>query len=157
MYFPNFKVRKGLEGPAKDGETITLEQIETDDENDEVRVKSDDVSNVSIMSQVEYEAWKLREMKRLKRDREEAEAVAKEQAELERLRNLTEEERRLAMSPATFIVSVSRNLSACSYHLIEKYLSSHPLQDGAAEEPEGSDEQGGQGEIQIPTEILSQV
>ena len=112
-------MRKGLEGPAKDGETITLEQIETDDENDEVRVKSD-VSNVSIMSQVEYEAWKLREMKRLKRDREEAEAVAKEQAELERLRNLTEEERRLAMSPATFRVSVSRNISACSYHLIEK-------------------------------------
>merc|ERR1719228_96080 len=37
------EVRKGLEGPAKDGETITLEQIETDDENDEV----------------EYEAWKL--------------------------------------------------------------------------------------------------
>ena len=119
-------MRKGLEGPAKDGETITLEQIETDDENDEVRVKSDDVSNVSIMSQVEYEAWKLREMKRLKRDREEAEAVAKEQAELERLRNLTEEERRLAMSPATFIVSISRNLSACSYHLIEKYHKFKP-------------------------------
>merc|ERR1712210_131005 len=71
------EVRKGLEGPAKDGETVTLEQIDTDDENDEV----------------EYEAWKLREMKRLKRDREEVEAVAKEQAELERLRNLTEEER----------------------------------------------------------------
>ena len=113
-------MRKGLEGPAKDGETITLEQIETDDENDEVRVKSDDVSNDSIMYQVEYEAWKLREMKRLKRDREEAEAVAKEQAELERLRNLTEEERRLVTSPTTFIVSISRNLSACFYHLIEK-------------------------------------
>ena len=50
------------------------------------------------MFQVEYEAWKLREMKRLKRDREEVEAVAKEQAELERLRNLTEEERRLLIS-----------------------------------------------------------
>ena len=49
------------------------------------------------MYQVEYEAWKLREMKRLKRDREEAEAVAKEQAELERLRNLTEEERRFGL------------------------------------------------------------
>ena len=32
-------MRKGLEGPAKDGETVTLEQIETDDENDEVRVE----------------------------------------------------------------------------------------------------------------------
>ena len=30
-------MRKGLEGPAKDGDTVTLEQIETDDENDEVR------------------------------------------------------------------------------------------------------------------------
>ena len=47
------------------------------------------------MFQVEYEAWKLREMKRLKRDREELEVVTKEQAKLERLRNLTEEGRRL--------------------------------------------------------------
>ena len=53
--------------------------------------------NFIFVFQVEYEAWKLREMKRLKRDREEVEAVAKEQAELERLRNLTEEERRLPM------------------------------------------------------------
>ena len=48
-----------------------------------------------IVFQVEYEAWKLREMKRLKRDRGVLEAVAKEQANLERLRNLTEEGRRL--------------------------------------------------------------
>ena len=48
-----------------------------------------------IVFQVEYEAWKLREMKRLKRDREELEVVANEQAKLERLRNLTEEGRRL--------------------------------------------------------------
>ena len=33
----NDQVRKGLEGPAKDGETVTLEQIDTDDENDEVK------------------------------------------------------------------------------------------------------------------------
>ena len=26
-----------MEGPAKDGETVTLEQIDTDDENDEVK------------------------------------------------------------------------------------------------------------------------
>merc|ERR1712228_304863 len=75
------EVRKGLEGPAKDGDTVTLEQIETDDENDEV----------------EYEAWKLREMKRLKRDRDEREELLKEQQELERVRNMTEEERRADM------------------------------------------------------------
>ena len=35
-------MRKGLEGPAKDGETVTLEQIDTDDENDEVKQHPDD-------------------------------------------------------------------------------------------------------------------
>ena len=94
------------------------------------------------MLQVEYEAWKLREMKRLKRDREEAEAVAKEQAELERLRNLTEEERRFFIIRLKFI-------KLKVYHAF--------LQDGAAEEPQASDQQGGQGKIQIPAEILPQV
>ena len=81
-------------------------------------------------------------MKRLKRDREEAEAVAKEQAELERLRNLTEEERRF------FIIRLK---------FIELKLDHASFQDGTAEEPQASDEQGGQGKIQIPAEILPQV
>lgn len=45
--------------------------------------------------EVEYESWKLRELKRIKRDREEREAEEREKQELERIRNLTEEERRL--------------------------------------------------------------
>uniref|UniRef100_A0A8B9PJU9 Microfibril associated protein 1 n=1 Tax=Apteryx owenii TaxID=8824 RepID=A0A8B9PJU9_APTOW len=55
-----------------------LDALDTDDENDEE----------------EYEAWKVRELKRIKRDREEREAMEKEKAEIERMRNLTEEERR---------------------------------------------------------------
>merc|ERR1712026_240130 len=43
---------------------------------------------------VEYETWKVRELKRLKRDREEREAFVKEQQELERFRHLTEDEKR---------------------------------------------------------------
>jgi len=97
------EVRKGLEGPAKDGDTVTLEQIDTDDENDEV----------------EYEAWKLREMKRLKRDREEAEAVAKEQAELERLRNLTEEERRMELQKNP--KQVTNKAAKGKYKFLQKY------------------------------------
>ena len=42
----------------------------------------------------EYEAWKVRELKRVKRERAEREKAAKEQRELERRRNLTDEQRR---------------------------------------------------------------
>ncbi|KAF9354180.1 Microfibrillar-associated protein 1 [Mortierella sp. NVP85] len=43
--------------------------------------------------EAEFEAWKLRELKRIKRDREELEAREAEKAEIERRRELTEEER----------------------------------------------------------------
>ncbi|KAJ7406996.1 Microfibrillar-associated protein 1 [Willisornis vidua] len=55
-----------------------LDALDTDDENDEEA----------------YGAWKVRELKRIKQDREEREAREKEKAEIERMRNLTEEERR---------------------------------------------------------------
>lgn len=55
-----------------------INDVNTDDENDEV----------------EYEAWKVREMKRIKRDREEREQIERERMEVDRLRNMTEEERK---------------------------------------------------------------
>jgi len=61
-----------------ENDTLGLEEVVTDDENDEV----------------EYEAWKVRELRRLKRDKDEREEFVKELAELERFRNLTEEEKR---------------------------------------------------------------
>jgi len=76
------EVRKANIAERKaDGDTIGMDDIHTDDENDEV----------------EYEAWKVRELRRLKRDREEREAFMKEQAEMDRFRNLTEEEKRAEM------------------------------------------------------------
>ena len=44
--------------------------------------------------ETEYEIWKLRELKRIKRDREERESEEKGRQEMERIRNMTEEERR---------------------------------------------------------------
>lgn len=55
-----------------------INDVQTDDENDEL----------------EYESWKLRELKRIKRERDERDQLEKEKNEIERLRNMTEEERR---------------------------------------------------------------
>ena len=46
-----------------------------------------------VKSQAKYEAWKVRELKRILRDREEQKAYEDEQAEVERRRGLTEAER----------------------------------------------------------------
>ncbi|XP_052597440.1 microfibrillar-associated protein 1-like [Peromyscus californicus insignis] len=70
------ETKKELEGNKRS--LAALDALNTDDENEEE----------------EYEAWKVRELKRIKRDREDREALQKEKAEIERMRNLTEEERR---------------------------------------------------------------
>ncbi|KAF0758150.1 microfibrillar-associated protein 1 [Aphis craccivora] len=80
-----------------------LNDVNTDDENDEN----------------EYEAWKLRELKRIKRDREEHEQREFDKAEIERLRNLTEEERRLELrlNPK----QVTNKAAKGKYKFMQKY------------------------------------
>jgi len=80
-----------------------LHTVNTDDENEEV----------------EYEAWKLRELKRLKRDRDEKDERDRDLAEVERLRNMTEEERRLElkMNPK----KVTNKAAKGKYKFLQKY------------------------------------
>jgi len=69
-------IKEGL----KETQGVTEEEqiVITDDENDEE----------------EYESWKVRELKRIKRDKEEKESREREKLEVERLRNMTEDQRR---------------------------------------------------------------
>ncbi|BFG20338.1 hypothetical protein CerSpe_066130 [Prunus speciosa] len=66
------EIRKGLEQEAN------IADIVTDDE----------------VNEAEYEAWKAREIARIKSDRDDREAMLKEKEEIENVRNTTEEERR---------------------------------------------------------------
>ncbi|XP_071954787.1 microfibrillar-associated protein 1-like [Antedon mediterranea] len=84
-------------------DALDLMAIVTDDENDEE----------------EYEAWKVRELKRLKREKEEKDQREKEQLEIERLRNMTEEERRkeLHNNPKT----ITNKSEKGRYKFLQKY------------------------------------
>ncbi|KAK3528381.1 hypothetical protein QTP86_034204 [Hemibagrus guttatus] len=80
-----------------------LEALDTDGENEEE----------------EYEAWKVRELKRIKRDREDREAIEKEKADIDRFRNLTEEERRAELRVSGKVIT--NKASKGKYKFLQKY------------------------------------
>lgn len=95
-------IKKDLDNQKKEKDPH-INDVKTDDENDEI----------------EYEAWKLRELKRIKRERDEREQIEKEREEIERLRNMTEEERRkeLQINPK----EITNKTSKGKYKFLQKY------------------------------------
>ncbi|EDW78766.1 uncharacterized protein Dwil_GK12529 [Drosophila willistoni] len=96
-------VKKDLEKTKPETNEASIEDVCTDDENDEV----------------EYEAWKLRELKRMKRDREERDNNEREKLEIDRMRNLTEEERRLELRQNPKMVT--NKAAKGKYKFLQKY------------------------------------
>jgi len=77
--------------------------LNTDDENEEE----------------EYEAWKVRELKRIKRTREERETAEREKMEIERMHNMTEEERRAELRANPRVVT-NKQVKG-KYKFLQKY------------------------------------
>ncbi|XP_036343800.1 microfibrillar-associated protein 1-like [Rhagoletis pomonella] len=96
-------VKKDLEKSKPDTAEASIEDVCTDDENDEV----------------EYEAWKLRELKRVKRDREERENAERDKQDIDHMRNLTEEERRQELRNNPKIIT--NKAAKGKYKFLQKY------------------------------------
>ncbi|XP_074027255.1 microfibrillar-associated protein 1-like [Leptinotarsa decemlineata] len=96
-------IRKEQQLRNKETNEPDLNDVCTDDENYEVV----------------YEAWKLRELKRVKRDREEKEEREREKMEIEKLRTMSEEERhiQLRLVPKT----VTNKAAKGKYKYLQKY------------------------------------
>ncbi|OVA06120.1 Micro-fibrillar-associated protein 1 [Macleaya cordata] len=91
-------MKRRLEERKVETKQIVVAEIRKDEEIQKNLEVEADIADVDTDDEVneaeEYEAWKAREIARIKRDREAREAMLKEKEEIEKVRNMTEDERR---------------------------------------------------------------
>lgn len=91
-------VKRRLEERKVETKQIVVEKIREDEVIQKNLEAEADIADIDTDDEVneaeEYESWKAREIARIKRDREDREAILKEREEIERVRNMSEEERR---------------------------------------------------------------
>eukprot|EP00742_Colponemidia_sp_Colp-10_P004176 GILJ01004455.1.p1 GENE.GILJ01004455.1~~GILJ01004455.1.p1 ORF type:complete len:459 (-),score=123.25 GILJ01004455.1:42-1418(-) len=90
--------RKVKEERKKQSKQLLIESLRRDEELEAAGGEKDAEQeempdDTDLNNEEEYESWKIRELRRVKRDRDEREARSAELADLERRKNMTEEEK----------------------------------------------------------------
>mmetsp|Transcript_26159 Transcript_26159/g.66431 ORF Transcript_26159/g.66431 Transcript_26159/m.66431 type:complete len:283 (+) Transcript_26159:3-851(+) len=110
--------RRKVESKALLIEAVRKEEAGEVDRSVEFAEMPDDDDDIDELG--EFDAWKVRELRRVRREREERLAEAREKAELERRRNLTDEER--AKEDAEFLAGKAHaNEEKAQWKFLQKY------------------------------------